>query len=83
MLDNIETRFLHFVRAAKQFSGGTGDEIALAKQVRREIETLLSQTMPAGNHSVTFFSKTYPNGVYRYVVIAGEQRLSGKMVLVR
>jgi hypothetical protein len=41
LLNDIEEKFLRFAHAAKQFSGGTGDEIALAKQVRREIETLL------------------------------------------
>ncbi|MBI5301095.1 MAG: alpha-amylase [Chloroflexi bacterium] len=40
-LDDIEQKYVRLARAAKQFSGGAGDEIALAKQVRREIETLV------------------------------------------
>jgi glycosidase len=43
-LDAIEEKFLRLARAAKQFSGGTGDEIALAKQVRREIQAALHLT---------------------------------------
>lgn len=44
LLDDIEEKFLRFAYAAKQFSGGVGDEGVLAKQVRREIEVLLGMT---------------------------------------
>jgi hypothetical protein len=41
ILEGIEEKVLRLASEAKRFSGGTGDEIALAKQVRREIEMLL------------------------------------------
>ncbi len=52
-LDGIEKKFLCFARAAKQFSGGTGDESALTKQVRREIEMLLQLQATAGHRKTT------------------------------
>ena len=40
-LDEIEEKYLRLAREAKRFSGGIGDEIELAKQVRREVEVVL------------------------------------------
>ncbi len=41
LLDEIAEKFLQFACAAKRFGGGSGDEIALTQQTRREIETVL------------------------------------------
>jgi hypothetical protein len=41
-LDTLEEKFLCLARAAKNFSGGIGDEIVLTKQTRRELEALLN-----------------------------------------
>ncbi|MBM3129746.1 MAG: alpha-amylase [Chloroflexi bacterium] len=39
--DAIQQKYLHLVRAVKQFSGGTGNAIELAMQMRRELEAVL------------------------------------------
>jgi hypothetical protein len=49
----------------------------------REVETLLSSTLPAGTHAVAFFARNLPSGVYRYVVTAGDEMKTGSMTLVR
>ncbi len=44
--DEIEQKYVAFLRAAKQFGGGAGDESGLAKQARRELEALLLGARP-------------------------------------
>jgi parallel beta-helix repeat protein len=49
----------------------------------REVETLVSSTLPAGMHTVAFFARNLPSGVYRYVLTAGADMAAGRMMLVR
>lgn len=44
LLDSIQQKYLRLVRAIKQFSGGSGDAIELAAQMRRELEAVLQMT---------------------------------------
>ncbi|MCI0477794.1 MAG: alpha-amylase, partial [Anaerolineales bacterium] len=39
--DEIQPKYLRLVRAVKQFSGGIGNEVELAMQMRRELEIVL------------------------------------------
>jgi len=41
LLDKVEQKTLHLLREIKQFTGTTGDETALAQEMRRELEILL------------------------------------------
>lgn len=41
LLDEVEGKLIHLLREAKQFSGATGDEVALAQALRRELEAIL------------------------------------------
>jgi hypothetical protein len=41
LLDEVEHKALHLLREAKQFSGGTGDEEAIAQEIRRKLEASL------------------------------------------
>lgn len=49
LLDGIQQRYLRLVRAVKQFSGGTGNEIELTMQMRRELEVVLRLGAPKSN----------------------------------
>lgn len=41
LLDEVEGKLVHLLREAKQFSGATGDEVALAQTLRRELKAIL------------------------------------------
>jgi glycosidase len=41
LLDEAEQKIVHLLREAKQFSTGAGDEVALAQELRRELEAIL------------------------------------------
>jgi glycosidase len=41
LLDGVEHKLVQLFRAAKQFSGGTGDEFALARETRQRLEVAL------------------------------------------
>ena len=49
----------------------------------REVETLQNGVLPVGTHSVTFFSRDLPSGVYMYTVKAGASVKTGTMILAR
>src|SRR5207249_2894911 len=51
-LDEAERRLLHFLRAVKSFAGAAGDETALARDVRRQLEAALH--LPALGDGVTW-----------------------------
>ncbi|MBI5030683.1 MAG: alpha-amylase [Chloroflexi bacterium] len=66
LLDEIEEKYLRLAREAKRFSGGIGDEVALAKRVRREFEILLQMTADGRRQTATVtlrVSGTERNGV--------------------
>lgn len=48
-----------------------------------EIETLIDNPMPAGEHKVTLDAQNLPSGVYIYKLTAGNFVSSKKMILVR
>jgi len=41
LLDEVEQKMVHLLREAKQFSGSAGDEVALARELRHELEAIL------------------------------------------
>ena len=41
LLNGVEQKMMRLLRALRQFSGGAGDEVALAKETRRQLETAL------------------------------------------
>jgi hypothetical protein len=41
VLDTVEPKLVHLLRAMKQFSGGSGDEAALAREVRQRLDVAL------------------------------------------
>jgi Leucine-rich repeat (LRR) protein len=49
----------------------------------RRIETLIDQSMEAGNHSLGFDAQLWPSGAYFYKLISGERSLTKKMLLVK
>lgn len=49
----------------------------------REISTLVSQSMKAGNYVVDFDASSLTSGVYFYRIEAGEYRQTKKMVLIK
>lgn len=49
----------------------------------RLVETLQNGVLPSGTHSVTFFARELPSGVYIYTVTAGASTKSGTMILAR
>ncbi|GAB1350486.1 hypothetical protein MASR1M107_27010 [Ignavibacteriales bacterium] len=49
----------------------------------RDITTLLSENMPAGNHSIKFDGNTLPSGIYLLRLTAGEFTKSIKMTLMK
>jgi glycosidase len=52
LLDEVEGKLVHLLREAKRFSGASGDEVALAQALRRELEAILQ--LPAlGREGIT------------------------------
>lgn len=49
----------------------------------RQIETLMDQQVSAGAHTITFDATGFSSGMYLYTVTAGNQTLTGKMMLVK
>ncbi|MFC2103696.1 T9SS type A sorting domain-containing protein, partial [Bacteroidota bacterium] len=47
------------------------------------VENLISDFMPAGNHSINFNASGLPSGVYLYKIIAGDFSSSKKMILMK
>jgi len=41
LLDEVEGKILHLLREIKQFTGGAGDEAAIARELRQEVEAIL------------------------------------------
>ncbi|MEJ2558491.1 MAG: alpha-amylase family glycosyl hydrolase, partial [Anaerolineae bacterium] len=41
LADEVEQKMVHLLREVKQFAGGTGDETALAREVRNRLEAIL------------------------------------------
>ncbi len=48
LLDEVEQKACHLLREIKQFTGATGDETALAHEMRRQLEALLRLPVLAG-----------------------------------
>jgi hypothetical protein len=51
--------------------------------VGREIEVLLETWQTAGFHEAVFDASDLPSGIYLYRLEAGDQSLSGKMLLLK
>lgn len=49
----------------------------------REVAILVNGTLPAGEHQVTFDASGLASGIYLYRLQAGNQMLTGKLMLVR
>jgi hypothetical protein len=49
----------------------------------RHIETLVNQTVPAGNHTVTFDGTRLSSGIYMYRMQVGNQSFTRRMMLVK
>jgi len=49
----------------------------------REVATLVNETLTAGAYRTTFNASNLPSGTYFYVLTAGSNRLSNKMLLVK
>ncbi len=49
----------------------------------RKIETLITETQPAGSHAVTWDGDNSPSGIYFYTITAGEYRESNSCVLLK
>jgi glycosidase len=41
LADEVEQKMIHLLREVKQFAGGTGDETALAREIRNRLEAIL------------------------------------------
>ena len=48
-----------------------------------EVATLVDSVLPATRHEITWDARGWPSGTYIYVVRAGDQSLSRRMVLVK
>jgi xylan 1,4-beta-xylosidase len=49
----------------------------------REVAILVNGTLPAGEHQATFDATNLSSGIYLYRLQAGNQILTGKLMLVR
>lgn len=49
----------------------------------REIKALLNGILSAGTHSVTFDGSNIPSGIYLYILSAGRESMSKKMILLK
>ncbi len=54
----------------------------------KEIKTLVEEIMPAGDHQIRWdgrneLGQAVPSGIYFFQIFRGNQRLAGKMVLIR
>jgi hypothetical protein len=49
----------------------------------KQIETLINQQQQQGKHQVTWNAEGLPPGIYFYRLQAGEQSVTGKMVVIR
>ena len=49
----------------------------------QEIATLVSQTLPAGQHQARWDASDLPSGLYLYQLIAGNSRVSRTLALVK
>jgi hypothetical protein len=49
----------------------------------REAATLVNEFMGAGNYSVVFYADDLPSGIYLYMLSAGKQVITRKMILLR
>jgi hypothetical protein len=52
MLDEVESKMLRLLQEVKRFAGGDGDEEAVAREVRSELEALLQLTSRASDQPV-------------------------------
>ncbi len=48
----------------------------------QEVQTLIDEFQPAGNHSVTFQADSLPSGLYLYTLEAGSNRQTRRMTVV-
>jgi hypothetical protein len=49
----------------------------------KEIATLVNEVKPAGTFKVNFDGTAHSTGIYFYTLTAGEQILTGKMLLIK
>lgn len=50
LVDDIECNLVHFLEAVNQSTGNTGDEVALARQIRRKLEVVLQLPILLDRH---------------------------------
>ena len=58
-------------------------ELAVYTVTGQRVATLVSQTMPAGRHTVNFDASSLSSGVYIYRITNGDMTASQKMMLVK
>jgi len=58
-------------------------ELAVYTVTGQRVATLVSQTMPAGRHTVNFDASSLSSGVYIYRITNGDMMASQKMMLVK
>jgi glycosidase len=60
LLREIEQKSLNFLRQAKHESGGSGDEVGIAREIRNELETVLQLSASALRYSWTATQEKKP-----------------------
>lgn len=58
-------------------------KVAVYDVLGREVRLVANRNFAAGTHTLSFDAEGLPNGTYFYKMIAGDNSLSGKMVVIR
>ena len=66
-----------------QLASGNLVHLKIYDAIGREVQTLVNDMMPAGNHKVVFNAAGLPSGVYFYRLEAGGQVQTRQMLLLR
>ena len=62
---------------------GTNVDLKIYNALGQEVATLVSSTLPAGSHSITWDAQNMASGLYIYRLTAGEETLTRKMILMK
>jgi len=85
--------FMVFQNRPNPFNPSTEISFTLSTQIHvqvhiynitgQRVATLRNALLPAGSHSIVWDASTYPSGSYFYSVIAGDKRITKKMMFIK
>jgi formylglycine-generating enzyme required for sulfatase activity len=83
LLQNYPNPFNPSTAISYQLTAISHVRLAIYDALGRNVATLVDEVKPAGTHSVSWNAQEFPSGLYVYRLVAGDQRTSKKMLLLK